>query len=585
MSRIDWQTYKGICEFYDKTKRFAQAGAILRSIIRTFTVNVSFSTDSMREPESREEYAELEHQDNVWFSYFCILQKTNKFQEAFAALSNVTGPYLPLKEQEMPRLLRQLRREDRAEVVPPAPWSVDLPDENSARICPSSIGPIMSLLRKGKADDMLLLRYVSQFTGNERRDLFHWLKSSEAIGKHNTYLAIAHLKKMSHQNGRVLYEMARLNYQINKKDEARRLLSTAHYRDPLWIDGMDLLGFILIGEYFKDFEANEALLVELATTLTNEWPHRIETAIVNGFVSHQTDLDMAWSFANRAMECAVPGTEQYVYAVHLKAYCMRAEESRCKDAEALKWNQDARKFLEESVTEMPNSADLGLLYVDTILQDEGGHRDAKIFATKFLHENQHTVNAKLLKVHVLVNGISRNPDASQPKYFQEMYQLLREVIAEHPHILSAYCYLITEYSRLKDDAGCKEVFERLSEARQLMTPAKTHKYHMLKADYALKTRVVIPAYEHLMAAMATGAVVDANLMTRYEAEFASSKALTHDYKNLAFLDPILPDRSNNSYNDRNTVSPALQEVVNDPENEQDSSDGEDEADEEDNDEM
>ncbi|ULT98145.1 hypothetical protein L5515_012837 [Caenorhabditis briggsae] len=581
-TEADGNIYKCICEFYDKTKRYAQAGAILKTFIASFDMSIAFTPGELREPESFEEYNQLEHQDNVWFSYACVLQKTNKFSEAYAALNKICGPYLEKKNQEMPRLLRQLKKEEVGDCVPPEPWSSELPDENSSRICSSSLGPVMSLLRKNKADEFLLVRYVSQFIGTERRDVFHWLKSVEAVGKNKIYEAIAHLRKMSHQNARVLTEMARLNYLIGKKDEARRLLSRAHYRDPLWIDGMELLAFLLIGEYFRDFNQNQVALEELASMLTREWPHRIETAIVNGFVAHQVDLDLASAFANRAMSCAVAGTEPYVYAVYLKTYVRRAFLAKMKGPEAETHKRETREFLEQSVEAMQNNSDLGLLYVDTLLQEENGHREAKIFATKFLHANRTNVNAKLLKVHVLVNGINRNPEASHPK---EMYYLLQEVINEHPHVLSAYCYLITEYSRLKDDARCKEVFERLTASRQLMPPTKTHKYHILQADFLLKSRIVIPAYEHLMAAMATGAIVDPNLMSSYEAEFASSKALTHDYKNLAFLDPILPERPPSTNSERGTVSPALQEVMNDHENEQDSSEGEEDEEEEEQDDM
>ena len=127
------------------------------------------------------------------------------------------------------------------------PISVSFFSRNSARICSSSLGPVMSVLLKGKGDATLVKRFSDQFLGTERSDVYWWLKSMEAVGKQNIYDAIACLKKMSHQNPRVLTAMARLNYRIDKRDEARRLLRTAHANDPLWIDGMDLLAFLCIG--------------------------------------------------------------------------------------------------------------------------------------------------------------------------------------------------------------------------------------------------------------------------------------------------------------------------------------------------
>ncbi|EGT53869.1 hypothetical protein CAEBREN_04424 [Caenorhabditis brenneri] len=572
--RVEFKTYQKICEFYDKTKRYAQAGAILKSIIQTFPNQRPFSRPSVTTHVAEEDKIELvpdqqDQMDYIWYCYYCILQKTNKLEEAYEALKHIRGQaYKNQKEEELPRILNQIKYVSDTDLTVPEQWKSELPDENSARICSSSIGPILSLLKQKKADKSLVKRYSEQFIGTERHDVYWWLKAAEAIGQDKTYEAIACLKKMSHQNPRVLTEMARLNYQIDKRDEARRLLRTAHSVDPLWVDGMDLLAFLCIG----DFATHEKLIEELASTLNKEWPHRIETFVVNGFMVHQVDLDMAWCFSNRAMKCAVPGTDQYVFAVHLKAYCLRTLEVKARPPEVEKYKLEALKLLEEAVDSMPSSTDLGLLYVDTLLEDEEGHRTAKIFATKFLHENPDNVHAKLLKVHVLVNGVSRNPEVNHTK---DLFTLLEEVIADHPHIMAAYCFLLNEHARLKNDDKCHEILERLSAARPLISPAKTHKYHRIRADYLLKFKKVIPAYEHLMAAMATGSLVDQAMMANYESEFNSSGEINHDYKNLAFLDPVLPERPTHSSNDSSS-SPALQEVVYDHENEQDSSDGEDE---------
>uniref|UniRef100_A0A1I7TPW4 TPR_REGION domain-containing protein n=1 Tax=Caenorhabditis tropicalis TaxID=1561998 RepID=A0A1I7TPW4_9PELO len=577
-NNTDYETYIKVCELYDKTKRYAQAGAILRSIIQTFPNQRPFSCPSTSTHVPEEERVELsanelEQRDYIWYCYYCILQKSNKLKEAHEALRNVRGPaYKKQRDDEMPRLLHQMKYTNDSDLVIPEQWRAELPDENSARICSSSLGPIMSLLKQNKADATLVKRFSEQFIGTERNDVYWWLKSYEAIGKDKPYEAIACLKKMSHQNPRVLTEMARLNYQIDKRDEARRLLRTAHSIDCLWIDGMDLLAFLCIG----DFATYSNLIEGLATTLSREWPHRIETYVVNGFMVHQMDLDMAWSYSNRAMKCAVPGTDQYVFAVHLKAYCLRTLEVKARAPDVEKHKNEAHRLLEAAVEAMPNSTDLGLLYVDTLLEDEDGHRAAKIFATKFLHQNPDNVHAKLLKVHVLVNGVTRNPDANHTKC-QDLFTLLEEVIADHPHILAAYCFLLNEYSRLKKDDKCGEVLERLMKARQLISPTKTHKYHKIRADYLLKFKKVIPAYEHLMAAIATGASVDQTMMSSYESEFNTSEEISHDYKNLAFLDPVLPGRPAASAPE---TSPALQEVINDHENDQDSSDADDEDEEE-----
>lgn len=580
-NEIDFGTFQRLCEFYDRTRRYAQAGAILKAIIQTFPNQRPFSypnaSSFVPEAERIEETAtEIDKKDYIWYCYYCVLQKTNKLKDAYEALNNIRGQtYKHQKDEEMPRLLRQLRNSTESDLVIPEPWKPELPDENSSRICSSSLGPILSLLKQNKADGRLVKRFSEQFIGTERNDVYWWLKAHEAIGKDKTYDAIACLKKMSHHNPRVLTEMARLNYQIDKRDEARRLLRTAHAIDPLWIDGMDLLAFLCIG----DFATHENLIEKLATTLNREWPHRVETYVVNGFMVHQMDLDMAWSFSNRAMRCAVPGTDQFVFAVHLKAYCLRTFEAKARPPDVEKYKNEAHALLEEAVEAMPKSTDLGLLYVDTLLEDEEGHRAAKIFATKFLHQNPDNVHAKLLKVHVLVNGVSRNPEANHTKS-QDLFVLLEEVIADHPHILAAYCFLLNEYSRLKQNDKCKEVLERLRAARPLISPAKTHKYHRIMADYLLKFKQVIPAYEHLMAAMATGAAVDHAMMANFESELNSSSEITHDYKNLAFLDPVLPERPTTSENNSQS-SPALQEVVYDHENEQDSTEGEDEEEEED----
>ncbi|EFO92082.1 hypothetical protein CRE_13713 [Caenorhabditis remanei] len=585
----EFEVFHLLGNFYDKTKRYAQANAIFKTIIQTFPNKTPFSRPSLSFPKGNEEDEvvetprEIEDRDFTWMCLYRTLQKTNKLREAYEALKHVRGKtYTPQKLSEMKRVKRQLKKEEPLSTAVPEQCDNELPDENSARICSSSLGPVMSVLLKDKGDATLVKRFSDQFLGTERSDVYWWLKSMEAVGKQNIYDAIACLKKMSHQNPRVLTAMARLNYRIDKRDEARRLLRTAHANDPLWIDGMDLLAFLCIG----DFAQYETLIEELATTLNTEWPHRVETYVVNGFMIHQMDLDMAWAYANRAMKCAAPPSDQYVFAVHLKAYCLRTLEVKARGVDADKYRHQAHRFLEEAVNLMPSSTDLGLLYVDTLLEDEEGHRAAKIFATKFLHENQNNVHAKLLKVHVLVNGVSRNPEANHTKntthQFKELYQLLEEVIDEHPHILAAYCFLLSEYARLKNNEKCKEILDKLTAARQLISPVKTHKFHRMKADYMLKFRQVIPAYEHLMAAMATGAVVDQAQMAVYESEFMSSKAITHDYKNLAFLDPILPERPTSSSIGRSgTVSPALQEVVNDHENEQDSSEADDEQEEED----
>ncbi|CCD66726.1 TPR-like protein [Caenorhabditis elegans] len=581
----DFATYQKIAEFYEKTKRYAQAGAILKSIIQTFRNERPFSYPScstyMPQDDRREDTdEELKLKDYTWFCYYSILQKSNKLKEAYEALKHIRGPQMKSRRDvEIPRLVRRIKNQEESDLLVPETWKADLPDENSARICSSSLGPVLSLLKKNKADSTLVKRFSEQFTGTERNDVYWWLKSAEAVGNYRIYDAIACLKRMSHQNPRVLTEMARLNYQIDKKDEARRLLRTAHNNDSLWIDGMDLLAFLCIG----DFTQHAALIENLATTLNREWPHRAETCTVNGFMAQQIDTELAWSFAERARKMVFPGTEQYVFAVHLRAYVLRTMELKSRGADVERYRNQAHRILLEAVESMPNNTDLGVLYVDTLLEDEdSGHREAKIFATRFLHDNQNNVQAKLLKVHVLVNGVSRNPDANHTK---ELFQLLEDVITEHPHILAAYCFLLNEYARLKNSDKCNEILEKLTAARPLISQGKTHKFHKMKADYLLKTRDVIPAYEHLMAAFATGAMVDQAMIANYESEFLSTKAVAGDYGNLAFLDPILPERPCSSITTVQQSPSALQEVVNVHENAQDSSEGEDEEDEEEEEEM
>ncbi|KAF1759726.1 hypothetical protein GCK72_016193 [Caenorhabditis remanei] len=566
----EFEVFHQLGNFYDKTKRYAQANAIFKTIIQTFPNKTPFSRPSLSFPKGNEEDEvvetprEIEDRDFTWMCLYRTLQKTNKLKEAYEALKHVRGKtYTPQKLSEMKRVKRQLKKEEPLSTAVPEQCDNELPDENSARICSSSLGPVMSVLLKGKGDATLVKRFSDQFLGTERSDVFWWLKSMESVGKQHIYDAIACLEKMSHHNPRVLTAMARLNYRIGKRDEARRLLRTAHANDPLWIDGMDLLAFLCIG----DIAQYETLIEELATTLNTEWPHRVETYVVNGFMVHQMDLDMARAFANRAMKCAAPRSDQYVFAVHLKAYCLRTLEVKAEgEANADKYRQETLRFLEECFQSMPTSNDLCRLIIDNFLEKKETHCLAKSFATKFLHNSPKNVYAKLLIIHVLINDENLDSNNANQET-KELYQLLEEVIDEHPHILAAYCFLLSEYARLKNNEKCKKILDKLTAARHLISPVETHKFHRMKADYMLNFRQVIPAYEHLMAAIATGAVVDQAQMAVYELEFASSKAITHDYKNLDFLDPILPRQPTSSSVGRNeTDSNAFKEIVRDPEN-------------------
>uniref|UniRef100_A0A8R1DQ45 Uncharacterized protein n=2 Tax=Caenorhabditis japonica TaxID=281687 RepID=A0A8R1DQ45_CAEJA len=535
---VEFDTYLQVCEFYDKTKRFAQACAILKTIIATFPNQRPFSYPSIYVPVPKDERRietekEIESRDYVYYCLYCTLQKTNKLKEALEALTHIRGTtYITQKEQEMRSLISQMKQCPGTQPNSPEPWKPDVPVENNAKICSSALDAVALILKsQNHGDPTLARRFAAQFIGNDMINVYWWLKSAEAVGQNKNFEAIACLRKMTHQNPRVLTQMARLNYEMDKRDEARRLLKTAHAIDPLWIDGMDMLAFLCLGEDFQDLPANSDFLEGLITTLEREWPHRVETLTVSGFVAHQVDLDLARALSNRAMRCAVPGTDQYIYAAHLKVYCLRTLELKVRNSDIL--HDEMHSFLEEVVEIMPHSPDLALLYVDTLLEDEEGHRNAKIFATKFLHENPNNVHAKLLKVHVLVNGITRNPDVN---HTPELLRLLEEITTDYPHILSGFSFLLGEYERSKSLSKCREVVEKLNAARPLFSQAKTPKYHRLKVEYMLKMKDIVPAYQHLMAAIATGAVIDVNTMATYEAEIQKMANLSSEYRNLEFLD-------------------------------------------------
>lgn len=50
-------------------------------------------------------------------------------------------------------------------------------------------------------------------------------------------------------------------------------------------------------------------------------------------MAQQIDTELAWSFAERARKMVFPGTEQYVFAVHLRAYVLRTMELKSRGAD------------------------------------------------------------------------------------------------------------------------------------------------------------------------------------------------------------------------------------------------------------
>ncbi|CAI5447415.1 unnamed protein product [Caenorhabditis angaria] len=501
----DTETFFEIGRAYFLTHRYALCDHIYKTMIETFPMP-KFPEEQTTESDF------CEH--TVKYARHECLMKMKKLYDAYACLTTIENPTVPLKLKAAYLSVVNASAKKPRERKTVYKWKPVKFDENQFRSnnpsknCNSSLGAASQFVRNQKSEVPrdFCEKFAQKFAGNsERHNVEMWLKAQQAAGKRDFSRAILYLKRMTHANSRVQSEMGKFYFKLGRKDQARRVLQAVFERNVRWVEGMDLLAFLL----WEDENKFGNQLEHLSRNLLDLWPDRAETFIAAGYMTINLDWYTAYEHSARALGAAEVATEQNARAILLRAQCLIK----------MKRANDAMRQLQEGVSRDKNNVEL-FRELCLLMLEHDDHREAKNQVTNLVLNNPNDLNAKILKVHVFISANSRTRETHNTN--TDIIGMMEEILQEYPHSVGDVIELLDEYYKSNLTEPCKNLMELIEKHKKRILHDKMRLYHNLQAEYNLRCQKPTKSYKHAIAAQILGEDVNGAYMSRIEQEYRNN---------------------------------------------------------------